>query len=361
MEAKTIIFDISNHGFGHLSQSAPVIDRLCERFAELRAVVRTQHPASVVGEFVSSHIEVLPPPPEATMVAPNAMAVDLDASASAYNRLHADWDALVRRETQRLEDLRPAAVVSNINPLSLAAAQRAGVPCVALCCMNWMDIYEKFFGGSPEADRVIETMRRAYSGAEVFLQPRPHMPMENISRRRSIGPIGRRGENRRGELRARLGCASDEKIALLTLGGLADPSTLELLPRIEGVRWLLRRAIAPDRADVSTIESTGLPLIDLLFSAELVLGKDSYCTVVEAAHAGAGIVLVPREDWPETACLVDWATQRCNFALAPHGFDQPEILAKVVTKVLSGDPSPPVDLRGIDEAAEVIAAVSGLS
>jgi len=294
------------------------------------------------------------------MVAPNAMALDLDASASAFSRLHADWDALVRHETQRLVDLRPAAIVSNINRLSLAAAQRAGVPSVALCCMNWMDIYEKFFGGSPEADRVIETKRRAYSSAEVFLQPRPHMPMENISKRRSIGPIARRGENRRGELRARLGCASDEKIALLTLGGLADPSTLEL-PHIDGVRWLLRRAIAPDRADVSTIESMGLPLIDLLFSAEVVVGKDSYCTVVEAAHAGAGIVLVPREDWPETACLVDWATQHCNFALAPRGFDQAEILAKAVTKVLSGEPSPPVDIGGVDEAAEVIAVVSGLS
>lgn len=356
---KAIFFDISHHGFGHLAQTAPVIDRLRDRFPSVRAVVRTRYPRDLVRAFVAADIDVYAPPPEATMVAPSATTIDLDASAGVYSRLHADWESLVKRESQTIRNLQPAAVVANVNPLSLAAAQRASVPTIGLCCMNWLDVYRRYFGRRPEAAEIIGAMTDAYAGSYIFLQPRPHMAMEDLPQRRSIGPVARQGRDCRGELRRTLGLATDERVVLLTLGGLPNPLTLDL-PRIEGVHWLARRAIGPVRDDVSAIEATEISLIDLIFSADAVVCKDSYCTVVEAASAGVGLVMAPRDGWPETDCLVKWAEQHCNFALAPGGFDEPGELIAALCKVLGRDPLPPVEANGVDEAVDAIAAVCQL-
>lgn len=355
MPTKTVLFDISYHGFGHLAQSAPVIDRLKSRLPALRVVLRARHPREVVAGFVLSDIEVLPGPPEATMVAPSATSIDLDASAREYSRLHADWDAIVDQQSRAMRDLRVDLVVSNVNPVSLAAAQRSSIKNVGFCCMNWLDIYRQYFSARPDAETITRGMAEAYAGCDMFLQPRPHMDMEELPRRRSIGPVARKGENRKDELRRRLGLAQDAKIVLLTFGGLPDPLAQEP-PRIDGVHWLMRRAIAPHRRDVTAVESLSVPILDLIFSADAVLGKDSYCTVVEAALAGAGLVMTPRRDWPETRCLAEWATQNCNFALAPG----PDRLATALHGVLAAEPAPPVESNGVDEAVDAIAALGGL-
>lgn len=359
MSVKTILFDISNHGFGHLSQTAPVIERLRQAFPDLRIVVRTKHPRRVVKEFISSDVQLGDAPAEATMDAPDAMSVDLEASAAAYAQLYARWDDVLNDELQFMQALRPSAVVSNINPLSLAAARRAGAPNIALCCMNWMDIYQSYFGRRPEARRIEQTMHRAYSEVEVFLQPRPHMSMSTLPRRRSIGPIARKGVRRRDELRQRLNLGAGEKLALLTLGGLPNPDSLDL-PRIAGLRWVMRRAIAPLRDDVSISEATGLSMLDLLFSVDAVICKDSYCTVVEAACASVGIVMAPRENWPETDCLVEWASEHCNFALAPKGLKDAQGLGVALEKILNSRPKAAIEPTGVDEAVSAIAAAAGL-
>ncbi|MDJ0450350.1 hypothetical protein [Methylocystis sp. JR02] len=359
MSVKTILFDISNHGFGHLSQTAPVIDRLQERFSGLRIVLRTKHPRRVVEEFISSGIEILQAPMDVTVDAPDAMSVDLEASAAAYMRLYAAWENLLDVESQFMRALEPSLVVSNISPLSLAAARRAGVRNIALCCMNWADIYENFFSGRPEASCVLGTLREAYSTAELFLQPRPHMSMSDISSGRPIGPIARKGVRRRDELRKRLNVGNGERLVLLTLGGLPNPGSLDL-PRVDGVRWLVRRAIAPLRDDVSACEASDLSVLDLLFSVDAVICKDSYCTVVEAACAAVGVVIAPRKDWPETDCLVDWAERHCNFALASGGLNDPRGLAVELEKVLCGPQRAPIEPTGVDEAVEAIAAAAGL-
>ncbi|KAF2988872.1 hypothetical protein OGR47_15695 [Methylocystis sp. MJC1] len=359
MSVKTILFDISNHGFGHLSQTAPVIERLQQCFPNVRMFVRTKHPRSIVKEFISSDIQLGDAPAEATMDAPDAMSVDLEASAAAYAQLYARWDEVLNAEQQFMQALRPSAVVSNINPLSLAAARRAGVPNIALCCMNWMDIYKSYFGCRPEARHIEQTMHRAYSEVEAFLQPRPHMNMSDLPRRRSIGPIARKGVRRIEELRKRLKLGEGEKLALLTLGGLPNPESLDL-PRVSGLRWLMRRAIAPLRDDVSTSEAAGLSMLDLLFSVDAVICKDSYCTVVEAACASVGIVMAPRENWPETDCLVEWAAEHCNFALAPNGLKDAQGLGVALEDVLQGRPKAAIEATGVDEAVSAIATAASL-
>ena len=354
-----IVFDISSHGFGHLAQTGPVIDRIHELTPDTRLVVRTKHTPELVGQFLKAPVEFGEPPAEATMVASDVASIDLDASARAYRSLHAYWDAILHKEVELLRRLRPTAVVSNINPMSLAAGRRLGLPALAMCSMNWRDIYSHYFGNRPEASAIIDRLTYAYSCADLFLQLQPHMPMSDLTNLRSIPPIARRGKNRRETLRQKLGLTADKKILLLTLGGAATPKNIKL-PLIRGAHWLVRGEGPSGREDVTSFDDLGFSVLDLTFSSDAVICKDSYCSVVEAALAAVKIVIAPRPDWPEVASLLDWVQERCGGVLAPGGLADVQGLKNAVLSALDGAPRPPVCADGVEEAAIAILEASDL-
>jgi hypothetical protein len=113
-DSRTIVFDVSSHGFGHLGQIAPVIIELIAQHPTARVVVRNTHAASVVKNILGFDVDLDEPPPEATLVMLDPTAVDKAASAKAYRALHARWDDDLERETARLEALSPVALVADV-------------------------------------------------------------------------------------------------------------------------------------------------------------------------------------------------------------------------------------------------------
>ena len=326
----------------------------------MRIVVRSALPGDVIRGFAGAAIETDTAPPDVTMAMHGPSTVDVAATAARYRDLHADWDGHVAREAARLAALKPALLVANIPYLSLAAAHRAGIPAIALCSINWFDMYGTYCGGEPEAPAVLSAMEDAYRRAAVFLQPAPHMPMTNLPNRHAIGPIGRIGHNRREEIFRTLGIAPDKRLVLATLGGIAVDKPLAL-PAMAGVHWLAGNGTAAGRTDVSDFGRLDMRFVDILASADAVLSKVGYSTFVEAACNGIGLVSAPREDWPETAVSLQWAAQNTNFAEAENGLYDPTSVANAITKVLSAPRRPPVEPTGIAEAAACIRRTAGLA
>jgi hypothetical protein len=67
----------------------------------------------------------------------------------------------VDREARLLAELQPDLVLSDVAYLPLAGAARAGIPSVAMCSLNWAELFAHFFASetgrgdsSPDAGRV---------------------------------------------------------------------------------------------------------------------------------------------------------------------------------------------------------------
>jgi hypothetical protein len=354
---RTIVIDVSSHGLGHLGQITPVIQGLIGAHPTARIIVRSTHAAPVVRSFVGSRVELDTPPPEATFVMRGPTVIDEAESAAAYRALHARWDDHLDRETARLATLAPAVLVADIPYLSLAAAKRLGVPAVALCSLNWLDLYRAYCGRQRDAPAILHTIEAAYRSAEVFLQPQPHMPMTYLANRRSIGPVARIGRQRKGEIKTALGIPQSEQIVLVTFGGIRSDRPLQL-PEIAGVHWLIGSGNVPAAAcDIGRLD---MSFIDVLASCDAVVTKVGYCTFVEAACNGVGLVSAPRADWPESGPLIEWARRNASFALAEGGIDDAEGLRTALSTVLNA-PRRTVPASGVAEAVEIIVGIAGLA
>lgn len=220
----------------------------------------------------------------------------------AYRAFHADWDKRVAEEARLLRELKADFVLSNVGYLPLAGAQRAGIPNGALCSLNWFDIYRHYCGNDAVAAQIME----CYAGADAFLRATPGMAMTDLSNLVEVAPIADVGNDRRDELNRHLRLSNEEKLVLVSMGGITSRLPLETWPRIDGVRWLVQADWQVEHPDAIVLESLPLGFGDLISSSDALLCKPGYGSFTEATCSGTPVLFVMRPDWPETPALVAW-------------------------------------------------------
>jgi hypothetical protein len=349
-----LVVALSAHGYGHAAMTSPVVDRLRARLPALRVTLRGALPADFLRERYGPDCVVQQTPCDVGMLMASPFEQRLEASALAYAAFHADWDARVQREADELAALGADLVLANVPYLPLAGASRAGVPAVALACLNWMDIYRHYFGSRPEAKRILAEMLEAYGSARCVLQAEPSMPMNDLPRRKPIGPIARRGTNRAREIRAALKLGPETRLVLLATGGVPHRIDLAHWPRMRGVHWLLAPPYASEREDMTETAHLGLALTDALASADAVVGKPGYGTFAEAACNGVPMLYVRRSDWPEEPYLVRWMQQHARAAEVPLASFASGDLHAALDALWAAPRKPPLAPTGADQAAALI-------
>jgi UDP:flavonoid glycosyltransferase YjiC (YdhE family) len=235
----------------------------------------------------------------------SALDVLVEKSRAAYLNFHADWDARVEAEAILLRDLGADMVFSNVGYLPLAGAQRVGIPNTALCSLNWADIYRYYCGN----DAITKQIHDCYSDADAFLRATPGMAMDDLPNLVPIAPIASVGTNRRNELNHHLKLSKQEKLVLVSMGGIAGRLPVERWPRIDGVRWLVQGNWQVKHPDAIVLESLPMNFSDLLASSDALICKPGYGSFVEAACCSVPVLYVNRADWPESSALTEWLQQ----------------------------------------------------
>jgi len=297
-----LVVSISGHGFGHVAQTAPVLNLLHEYMPRLRITVRSGVPTTHLRSRIHAPFEHLQSIGDIGMVMSSALAVDVGKSRAAYRAFHADWNTRVAEEARLFQALQADLVFSNVGYLTLAGAQLAGIPNVALCSLNWADIYRHYCGD----DAITRQIQSIYTGADAFLRATPGMAMPDLPNLIPVAPIAAIGKNRRSELDHHLRLSGEEKLVLVSMGGIASRLSLEDWPRTDGVRYLVQASWQARHPDAIVFDSLPMDFSDLLVSSDALLCKPGYGSFVEAACASVPVLYVGRPDWPESPALIEW-------------------------------------------------------
>jgi len=193
------------------------------------------------------------------------------------------------------------AVFSNVSYLPLAGAAQVGIPAVAMCSLNWADLYAHYFGVTAIHAEMLEAYRTA-----TFLRTTPGMSMPALDNRLDIGPLAAQGVGRRAELRTIIGAGETARIVIIALGGIPSRLPVEQWSALPNTYWLVPAAWNVQRNDMHPIEPLDWPFVDLLHSVDAVITKPGYGTFTEAACNGAAVIYQRRDDWPEQDCLIEW-------------------------------------------------------
>jgi hypothetical protein len=301
-----LVVSISGHGFGHVAQTAPILNELHEHTSksttQLRITVRSTVPFAQLRSRIHAPFDHMTSEGDIGMLMSSAVDILGEDSSAAYRVFHADWNARVADEARLLRELNADFVFSNVGYLSLAGAQHSDIPNAALCSLNWADIYRHYFGN----DAIAEQIQGCYANADAFLRATPGMAMTSLSNVITVSPIAAIGTNRRTVLNKRLDLSADEKLVLVSLGGIASRLPIERWPRIDGVRWLVQESWGVKHPDAIILETLRMNFCDLLASSDALICKPGYGSFVESASCGVPVIYINRPDWPESPALNSW-------------------------------------------------------
>jgi hypothetical protein len=346
-----LIVSISGHGYGHVAQTAPILNRLHRLVPELRLTVRSAVPGAHLRSRIHVPFEHLPSDGDIGMVMSSALDVLAQESRATYRAFHANWDERVAGEAGLLHGLGADMVFSNVGYLPLAGAQRAGIPNVALCSLNWADVYRHYCGD----DAITAQIHDSYANADAFLRATPGMAMTSLSNLIPVSPIAAIGTNRRAELADRLELSSGEKLVLVSLGGIAGRLPIERWPHIVGVRWLVQNNWQVDHPDAVIMETLQMNFSDLLASSDALICKPGYGSFVEAASSGVPVLYVNRPDWPEAPALVEWLQQNDLCREVARDIMEQGKIAEVLEGTWNAPRPKPVIPEGAQQVAEWLA------
>jgi hypothetical protein len=350
---------ISHHGRGHLAQTAPVLNALRTLWPGLRLTVRSALPHPVLAGRIHVPFEHLPEAADCGFSMRDALRLDLEASREDYRAFHAEWQARVRREAERLRAARIEGVLSNVAYLPLAAAQAAGLRSAALCSLNWLDVFRHYLGDAPEARPILDQMSAAYRCAAIFFRPAPAMPMAGLANTRAVPPIAEPGSARRAELRQRLRLPADCKLILVGMGGIDyRPQRVDWC-RGRDLAWLVPDDWDRDGRRVFGFSETGMPFADLLASCDALLTKPGYGSFVEAAAAGVAVLYLPRPDWPETPYLVDWLHRHARAMALEEAAWLAGGIEEALARLWDRPQRPPIRPTGAQVVAEALRELFG--
>ena len=305
-----LVVSISAHGFGHVALTAPILNLLGKRFPGLAVTVRSAVPLAHLKSRIHVPFTHLQSAGDIGMLMKSALEVDVQRSLAAYREFHSDWDRRVDEEALLLDELKADLVYSNVGYLPLAGAQRAGMPNIALCSLNWADIYRHYCG----ADEIAQQIHACYAGADAFFRATPGMAMNDpattgLRNLVPVAPIADTGRNRRIEIDRHLQLCGDEKLVLVSMGGVATRLPIERWPRTGRLRYLVPTTWNAQHPDAIAIETIPVSFPELLSSVDALLCKPGYGSFVEAACSGIPVLYVNRPDWPESPALIEWLMQ----------------------------------------------------
>jgi hypothetical protein len=352
MSSRHLVVSISGHGFGHVAQTAPILNILHQLRPNLRITVRSSVTAAHLRSRIQAPFTHLQTEGDIGMVMISPLEVDIQASLSAYRQFHTDWNRRVDEEALLLKELQADLIFSNVGYLALAGAQQAQIPNVALCSLNWADIYRDCCCVD---DSIYRQIQSCYAGVSVFFRTTPGMPMNDIARVIPVAPIAVTGINRRDEINRHLGLSKQEKLILISMGGINSRIAMENWPRIDGIRYLVQANWQTEHPDAILIESLPVSFSDLLASSDALLCKPGYGSFVEACCCAVPVLYVGRPNWPESSALIEWLEQHGRSReISPYALQSGEIAADL-EKLWGAEQAKAVIPSGAQQVANWIA------
>jgi hypothetical protein len=351
-----VLIALTSHGYGHATQTADAVNALRARYPDVRLTLWTRLPANFLLQRFRGDFALEARTTDVGMLMQSAIDVRAEASAQAYADFHRDWDRDVEAEARDLEKLAPDLVLANVPYRVLAAAGRAGIPAVAMCSLNWADIYWHYFRARPEASAIHAQIQAAYRLAAAFLWVEPGMAMPDLPNLRRVGPCARIGRDRRPELDRGLGLSPGTRLILIAPGGMELRLPIETWPEMPQFHFLVPRSWELRTPNVSALEDLQLPFTDVLRSSDAVIGKPGYGTFAEAACNGIPMLYLPRADWPEAPPLIEWLkTHGICAEIAPVSLERGAI-REALDSLWSRPKKTPVAPAGVPEVAAILAA-----
>ena len=309
---KTIIFYVSDHGFGHAARNIPIMKELLAVDQAVNIIVKT---GLAQGEFIQSNflgesrLSVIKESMDVGLVLkPMSFELDVPALEERVKKYIESWDQRIEREGQFLAHKQPDLIVSDIVPWVFQAAKQANITSVLISNFTWVDIYEEYLSAE-----LVKAYQECYALAdEVFMYELSGSKMKERFVKYDEVSLCARGFDLTAVAEIRSGY--NQPLVFVSVGRSVDLAE-EIDVSNEPYHFIVTEGIQLIGENVTYLPKETPNTHDYVCASKFVITKAGFGTVAEALLAKKKIAVIERDSIAEDRATVEW--------LVSHGLALP--------------------------------------
>jgi len=322
MQRPILYIAITNHGFGHTTRTAAIASRIQKLCPEVLLIIVTTAPRWLLESYIDGDFILRPRAFDIGVIQADSLTMDKPATLNKLREIRQSQNSLITSEVNFIRQNRVDLILADIPFLAPGFAKAANVPCWMLSNFGWDLIYRDWGG---EFREIADWISDWYGKCDKLFRLPFHEPMTAFRDIIDVGLTGGSPNYLVEELRATWGIHTPiEKTVLLTFGGLGlQQIPYDNLRQFPDWQFITFDSSAPDLPNLIKITNRQYRPVDFMPICSRVVSKPGYGTFSEAARLEIPIVTITRDDFAESAFLLDGITDyHYHQILSPSEFFQ---------------------------------------
>ena len=198
---KTILFYVSDHGFGHATRCIALTRKLQKNY---KIIIKNHNAFKFLkNSLMDGNIFDMK-----TDVGP---AYNWKTQTMEYGKTQLDFDRFIKKENSWIEKeinfckkINPDLIISDISPISLRLSHKMNIPSISIANFSWSDIIETF----PESEKrndILHWLDESFSLSTLVLQLPLHMNLRGYLRKKNASLLTREINVSKSDLIEKLG------------------------------------------------------------------------------------------------------------------------------------------------------------
>jgi len=353
-----LAFHITAHGFGHASRSAAVMAAIAERLGAVHFHIFSEVPDwFFLDALPNVRISVNSIKNDVGLIQKNPMEHDLEATLKALNALLPYNKENLQALSADLQRRQCKAVICDIAPMGIAAAELAKIPSFLVENFTWDWIYEEYVETHPQFIPINHILRQVFQQASFHIQTSPFCE-DNPGASLTVFPVSRKPRHSGAEIRSRLKIKEEEPMVLITMGGIPENfRNLTRLKNHEDFRFVVPGGHTHYEWDDHLVlipHHSNFYHPDLIQAADIIIGKAGYSTIAEVFQAGKPFGYISRTGFRESPPLAEFIRNEMNGIEISEADYQKHQWLDILPDLQKIPPNPRRTLNGADQIADFI-------
>jgi hypothetical protein len=316
MENNRIAYFISSHGFGHAARSSAIMAETNRQNPQVVFDIYTQTPEWFFLESEAPFEKKYTVVSDIGIIQISPMEMDTSETVKKVTHFLSSIESESACMAELLRTREYQLVISDISPLGIKSAQKAGIPCILFENFTWDWIYEIYETDYPEFIKINRILADIYRSVDVHGRLIPFCD-ETWDADLIIPPVSRNPKHGRSETRKQLGIDSEQLMGLISMGGIPEnfqQVRKDFMNRQDTVLVIEGNFPAVTRSGslIFLPHHSEFYNPDLVSAADFFIGKAGYSTVAELFHENIPFGYMLRSDFRETGPFRSFLQQQSN-------------------------------------------------
>ncbi|SFD10112.1 glycosyltransferase [Bacillus sp. UNCCL81] len=307
---KTIVYYISDYGYGHASRSIAVIRNFLNRTSDVRVIICNSFAIEFLKESLVEYGERVVYHEVKTdigyVLKKDSIEPDPIALKNRLSDYYHNWEEIVENELEYFKDKSIVGILSDISPIGIEVGSIIDVPTIGISNFTWYSAYKDLL-----KEQELEKLRKSYEQLDYYFSLATNQEKWGRVGEFNFSFFSRTVDlNEVNRIRQIVNPSGNKKIIFVGIGMKIDMPLMNLpiWSNAENV-YIVSANVQAEGNDIFKIPFEYTESQNYIAASDIIITKAGWGTVSEAVNQGKTLYVIDRQSLNEDRNTISYLKQ----------------------------------------------------